>query len=200
MKALRRIRTGLLALCLILLWGAPAIAASEKGAGADSTIGIEVIDKQSALTIQVKDRESGAYLAGVSVKLTDPDHPDTPPITGSPHGIHMTDANGKIEILLFPDPDKRYQIKVDHLGYTSYVGDIFTVTNDTYKLVELERSGGGGGGGGVAAAAGTGQEQEQGEREQKTVSFHWSTSIRFVCAVLFRRVPLPKVPLNCARA
>ena len=120
MKALRQIQTGLLALFLTLAFGFPAqAAATAGGTGADSTIRIEIIEKQITLTVQVNDKQSGVHLAGVSVKLTDPDHPDAPPITGSPHGVHMTDANGKIEILLFPDPDKRYQIQVERSGYTS---------------------------------------------------------------------------------
>lgn len=113
-----------------------------EGSGADSTIKIEVVKEkeQVKLTIEVVDKESGAPLSGVVVKLTDPDHPDTPPITGSPEGVsHTTDDTGKIVISLFPDPDKRYQIKVDHTGYRPYVGDIFMINADTEKLVELER-------------------------------------------------------------
>lgn len=111
-----------------------------EGTGADSTITIEVVKNkdQAELTIKVVDQESSAPLAGVVVKLTDPDHPGVPPITGSPDGgSHTTDAKGIIVIELFPDPVKRYQIKVSHTGYQPYVGDIFTINADTEKRVEL---------------------------------------------------------------
>lgn len=139
MRRLKRIWTGLLALCLAVLLTPPAHAwpGVEGSGGGESTINIEVYEKQPTLTIQVVDKATGAGLPNVRVELRDPDHPDTPPITGSPLGVHETDADGKIEIKLFPDADKKYQIFVDHLGYDPYVGDVFIVLDDTHKRVEL---------------------------------------------------------------
>lgn len=93
--------------------------------------------KQVMLTVIVTDKITRKPLAGVRVEIQDPDRLGVPSITGSREELHMTDSSGTLQIALFPDPKKRYQISINHLGYQPYTGRPFTVEASQEMRIEL---------------------------------------------------------------
>lgn len=93
--------------------------------------------KQVMLTVIVTDKNTRRPLQGVRVEIHDPDRLGVPSITGSREELHMTDANGRLQIALFPDPKKRYQISIHYLGYQPYQGRPFTVEASQEMRIEL---------------------------------------------------------------
>lgn len=93
--------------------------------------------KQVMLTVIVTDQSTQKPLSGVRVEIQDPDRLGVPSITGSREELHMTDKNGTLQIALFPDAKKRYQITIQHLGYQPYKGRPFTVKASQEMRIEL---------------------------------------------------------------
>lgn len=93
--------------------------------------------KQVMLTVIVTDQSTQKPLSGVRVEIQDPDRLGVPSITGSREELHMTDKNGTLQIALFPDAKKRYQITIHHLGYQPYKGRPFTVKASQEVRIEL---------------------------------------------------------------